>query len=215
MARWDIDVFELGQVVFDLNLPVYDSNFNELSGGSYEQSIEIIKYLMKNQSGNEEIVNQKTFEPWKPYPFEIATNKLHELYDLMYDPGDYDESKKDELLNSLFFKMEDVMHFEDKEKNNGMESNRLPKNDARELGRLRQEKSKWDNSIKAAVLIGIFCDQLSTEGIKITKAKLQDEIHKIGFKDLPKTTIEKIWKALPEQHRKKAGRPPKEKDSNK
>ena len=92
---------------------------------------------------------------------------------------------------------------------------KLSANDARELGRLRTEKHKWDDSISAAVQIGILCRELSEESQQITRAMLEDKIHIFGYKDLPKTTIEKIWKAIPDQHRKKAGRPSKEKVSNK
>ena len=96
-----------------------------------------------------------------------------------------------------------------------MDNKILSANEARELGRLRREKSNWNDSIEAAVQIGIYCNQLSVGDKKITRDNLSNKLFELGFKDLPDTTIEKIWKAIPEKHRKKAGRPSKEKDFNK
>jgi len=76
--------------------------------------------------------------------------------------------------------------------------------DARELGRLRAEKKKWDASIRAAVETGIHCASLANV---ITTAELTDFIVKI--EKLPDTTIDKIWQALPDKYKKKAGRPKK------
>jgi len=76
--------------------------------------------------------------------------------------------------------------------------------DARELGRLRAEKKKWDASIRAAVQVGIHCSEIDDV---ITRDELTDFIVKI--ETLPDTTIDKIWQALPEKYRKKAGRPKK------
>jgi hypothetical protein len=86
----------------------------------------------------------------------------------------------------------------------------LPK-EARELGRLKLEKSKWHDSIKASVLIGLFCKEQEEKQIKITRDMLTGKLFELGFGELPDTTIEKIWKALPEKCRKKAGRPTKNK----
>nr|BDD46989.1 hypothetical protein 7 [Desulfobacteraceae bacterium] len=198
MERWDIDVFELGQFVFELNLPVYDSNYQKQD-----------EFVCRTPEGEEGLTGRVIYTMRASYS-QLAplTNNLYLLHTLINDLNDYNESEKDKILNSLFFKLDDVMRFEENgRKNNGLSA----KKDAQELGRLKREKSGWDDSIKAAVKIGIFCNQLSTKNIEITKNKLTDEIYKLGYKDLPKTTIEKIWKAIPEKYRKKAGRPAKEK----
>jgi hypothetical protein len=70
---------------------------------------------------------------------------------------------------------------------------------------LRIEKKKWDASIVAAVHIGIFCEKLDHP---ITRSELENEIFKIS--DLPYTTIEKIWRTIPDKYRKSAGRPKKQ-----
>jgi hypothetical protein len=74
--------------------------------------------------------------------------------------------------------------------------------ESRELGQLRAEKSKWDASIRAAVETGIHCASLKNV---ITRDQLTDFVIKI--ESLPDTTIDKIWQALPDKYKKKAGRP--------
>lgn len=81
----------------------------------------------------------------------------------------------------------------------------LTDKEKRRLGQLLREKVKWDKSLEAAVHIGLFCAQLNHH---ITRAELEDEIYKID-PDLPNTTVDRIWRAIPEQHRKAAGRPKK------
>lgn len=71
--------------------------------------------------------------------------------------------------------------------------------ESRELGRLRQERGKWESAIKAAVHV--------THEItgKITRGELKDKVYK---HDLPDTTIETIWQALRDRGLTKgAGRP--------
>jgi hypothetical protein len=146
-------------------------------------------------------------------------------------------SKKKLVLQSIFYLFTDIEHFEKKHGKpkvqmepdfdetitnhqrkefemitENTQRDKLSANDARELGRLKNEKRKWDDSISAAVKIGISCQKLQLEGHEITRANLTDEIFKLGYKKLPDTTIDKIWKAIPESYRKKAGRPSKEKE---
>ncbi len=87
------------------------------------------------------------------------------------------------------------------------EKESLTPNEKRELGRLRNEKIKWDSSIKAATIAGIFC---GTQSQLITKKKLRKELesHKL-YLNLSDTTFEKIWKAIPEKHKNLGGRPRK------
>lgn len=111
----------------------------------------------------------------------------------------------------LLFKPSDVEEFE--KENEWLVSKGTDTTDAslsakeqRELGRLQREKAKWDKSLEAAVHIGTFYAQLDHQ---ITRKELADEIYKID-PNLPNTTIDKIWKSIPEQHRKGAGAPKKE-----
>jgi hypothetical protein len=83
---------------------------------------------------------------------------------------------------------------------------KLTAKDARELGRLKNEQEKWDRSIEAAVQVGIFCANM---GRTVVKREVVDEVIKID-RDIPDTTIDKMWKALPDKYRKGAGRPRKE-----
>ncbi|MCK4815709.1 hypothetical protein KA005_08065 [bacterium] len=86
----------------------------------------------------------------------------------------------------------------------GKESRELGK-ESRELGQLRAEKSKWDESIKAAVHIGQW---LATLDNSIIRQNFLDEIQNQRFK-LSATTEDKIWKAIPDKYKHGSGRPPK------
>ena len=185
MERWHVNLDELYQAIFFLHLPVYNSNYKEIVG-----------------------VNPK-------YTEDPREDPLYHLYELTIHPTwPYIGGESvDKILCSLFFRIEDVKEFENKYGAFAQTANNdFINKDARELGRLRREKFKWDDSIKASVHIGIFCNESLEKGVKITKRKLEDKIFKLGFKDLPNTTIEKIWKALPEKYKKKAGRPSKKQE---
>lgn len=76
---------------------------------------------------------------------------------------------------------------------------------ATELGTLRNEKLKWDASIRAAAEIGL----LFFEG-ELPKPTTKDEfVKKFNSKvgGLPDTTVEMIYKALPSEYRHKSGKP--------
>jgi len=69
----------------------------------------------------------------------------------------------------------------------------------RELGRLRQERDKWENAIKAAVHV---THKISG---KIKRDELKDRVYQYN---IPDTTIDIIWKALRDNGLTKgAGRP--------
>ena len=72
----------------------------------------------------------------------------------------------------------------------------------RELGRLRQQKDKWERAIKAAVHATLFSIDR-----KVTREELSNELYKF---ELPDTTLEIIWKGLREERMTKGpGRPKK------
>jgi len=112
-------------------------------------------------------------------------------------------------VEDLFFNPTDIEAFE-----KGHESlmqrvsgaKEVTAEEARELGQLRLEKNKWDSSIIAAFHIGMYCAHL--EQHRITRNELANEVYKIDDK-IPDTTIDKIWKAIPKDLRKDAGRPRK------
>ena len=78
--------------------------------------------------------------------------------------------------------------------------------DKRELGQLRRQKEKWDASINVAVKIGVYCQE---QNRILNRHEIWDQVIHID-KNLPETTIEKIWKAIPEQFRSKGGHPKKD-----
>ena len=108
-----------------------------------------------------------------------------------------------EALEIYFVFKNDIEAFEDKHPEiNSSYSDK----DARLLGQLKREKEKWSLSLEAAIKIGLY---LSTINNEITRNDLFAKLDKDGFSDLPDTTIEKIWKAIPNNYKKSAGRPKK------
>ncbi len=148
--------------------------------------VELVELLMQGlpayERQNGDIVR---VEPDVDYRSEVGSSLL------LFKPSDVEDFEKEhEWLGANSADVNDV-HLSAKEK--------------RELGRLQREKAKWDKSIEAAVHVGLFC---AGQDDQVTRAQLVDEIYKID-PTLPKTTIDKIWKAIPEQYRKGAGAPKK------
>jgi hypothetical protein len=186
LKRWAITPFELGMLIKEGNLKAYNK-FGDLE--DIEQLVTGCNIAFALQPG-------------------LTMDKIEDL----------NLAGVDTFVSDLYFKESELVRFESRNEELMVrkpfnETETTPKplqpDEARELGRLRNEKSKWDNSVEAAVHIGIYCKELDKKGHKITRSMLIDEINVIGFKDLPTTTIEKIWKAIPQKFRKKAGRPPK------
>ena len=92
--------------------------------------------------------------------------------------------------------------------------NGLTAKEKRELGSLRNEKMKFLRSIEVATAIGPIVDEyVKTENRPITRKIFHDLLRDHSFFDIPFTTIDKIWKSLPEKCRHKGGRPAGENDS--
>jgi hypothetical protein len=88
-----------------------------------------------------------------------------------------------------------------------MEQASMDVKEKRELGQLKREKEKWDSSIQASLLIGMFVQKKN----QVLKRKdIKDQLYRIDS-SLPDTAFEKIWKAIPSQYRHKGGRTKKEK----
>jgi hypothetical protein len=93
------------------------------------------------------------------------------------------------------------------------EAETLSVKEKRELGRLRKEKGKWNESIEAAVEAGLHYAKFP-EGETLTKDAFADFIYEAGFKTLPDSTVEKIRAALPDEIKHKGGRPKGRKDAH-
>ena len=114
-------------------------------------------------------------------------------------------------MTDLLFKRTDI---EDFEKTNEMPAKdesdanniKLTAKDARELGRLKNEQEKWYRSLEAAVHVGLFCANM---GRPVGRKEVNDLVNNID-RAIPFTTIDKMWKALPDKYKKGAGRPRKE-----
>jgi hypothetical protein len=157
---------------------------------------------------------KRIMDRWNSSPTELASLICDGLRAFRIEKGERIGVKPEEIqhyddqhMTDLLFRPVDVEEFE---KRFGLmkvlvdQGVALSAEDARELGQLREEKKKWDASIDVAVQTGIHCAKRDDV---ITRDQLTDFIVKIGV--LPDTTIDKIWKALPEKYRKASGRPKK------
>ena len=149
----------------------------------------------------------------KPYSF---VGGLPAQVDIDYEREELFESKEahpPEKLHDWVFRLsnleeiETVFDFPDIHDEAQFEKTPdLSGEEKRELGRLRTEKAKWDRSISAAVHATIFAIEQEQP---IIRDKLKDELYRAGFKDVPDTTFDKIWKAIPLEYRHKGGAPKK------
>ena len=110
------------------------------------------------------------------------------------------------LVSDMLFEIKDVENFEKENPEFKKRGEDLSGKEQRELGQLRREKEKWDRSIEAAVMVGMFCPERKNVLIKDELVKYLIEI---GAGDLPDTTMDRIWGAIPQKYRKTAGRPRK------
>ncbi len=128
--------------------------------------------------------------------------------------------RKNELINTnsifpgmvpnLVFNLTDVEQFEKKHPEllpkESRKEKSLTSEEAIELGRLRTEKTKWNDSIVAAVKAALFC---SRQGRPVTRKQLHDELYRLKLDLIPNTTFDRIWKAIPQDLRHLGGAPKK------
>lgn len=118
--------------------------------------------------------------------------------------------KEDEVIE--FAKKNDLpspegkehLHQEPRRQKDNKKTERLASKEARELGQLRTEKQKWDKSIKVTAHAVLFATK---QGRRITREELWKELEREKLDDIPNTTFERIWKAIPEELRNLGGRP--------
>jgi hypothetical protein len=128
----------------------------------------------------------------KMEPAEIHGFDYNHMTDLLFMPTEIEEFEK---VNDLPIKYEpEANNIEMMAKEN------------RELGQLRREKNKWDNSIAAAVQVGVYCANL---GRALMRREVVDFVNNID-NAIPLSAIEQMWKALPIKYRKGSGRPREE-----
>ncbi len=149
---------------------------------------------------------------WNMDKYELLYQIQHGLAPLYLCDGDWFEVEDISRIEpsygpELLFRPQDIEKYEEENDWIVSDDNRssVSGKEAQELGRLRKEKAKWNSSIVAAVQIGLSCGNLEE---RITRAQLQDKVYEIDS-DIPNTVIDKIWKALPENVKQQAGRPPK------
>jgi len=159
---------------------------------------------------------KRVMERWDSSSTELASFIYQGLPACRMENGKYVEVKPEEIkdydgehMTDLLFRPVDVEEFEKQPGLIDLLLDRgvaLSAQEARELGGLREEKKKWDSSIVAAVQVGV---NFANLGRQIIRDELKDFIYKTD-KTMPNTTIDKIWKALPDKYKKGSGRPKKE-----
>jgi hypothetical protein len=156
---------------------------------------------------------KRLMKRWRCSRAELLSLTFHGLPPFWFRKGEPLDVKPEEIEDcdssnfaELLFRPRDVLALESDPEFMEVMKGDIPMaaQEARELGQLREEKKKWDASIRAAVETGIHCANLSD---LMTRDQLTDFI--VKTESLPDTTIDKIWKALPDKYKKKAGRPKK------
>lgn len=154
---------------------------------------------------------------WKVSSTELAAYIYDGLPAYRMEEGKFKKVAPEELrdfdmehMTDLLFFPAEVMGFEKElgfaiKEDQDNQSGSLDAKEARELGLLRREKAKWESSIKVALQIGMHCINLDHQ---ITRDELTDAAYGIDA-ELPDTTIDKIWQAIPDKYKKGAGRPRK------
>jgi hypothetical protein len=148
-------------------------------------------------------VNDRTFA------VIVYDNKIP-AYDIHYERLDPEEALHT-FIEDQKFRSEDIENFE-LENEHMLDIDKyylktvLNAKEKRELGQLRREKEKWDSSINVAVKIGGYCQE---QNRVLNRHEIWDQVIHID-KNLPDTTIEKIWKAIPQQYKSKGGHPKKQ-----
>lgn len=154
---------------------------------------------------------RRIVERWKIYTTELGSYIYQGLPAYEMAEGEFIKVPANEIsrfdedrMTDLVFRPSDIEAFE--EKNDLLQNeSQMAAEDARELGRLRVEKKAWDKSIVAAVRIGLFC---ASKGGEFVRGDIYDEIMNID-QGIPNTTMNTIWKAIPDKYKKGPGRPRK------
>jgi len=161
---------------------------------------------------------QRLLERWNVPPTELALFIYQGLPAYKMEKGKILKMEPEEIHDFDFSHMTDLLFtrtdIEDFEKANELptkdesdaNNRELTAKDARELGRLKNEQEKWDRSIEAAVQVGLFCANI---GRPVVRKEVNNLVNLMDIA-IPFTTIDKMWKALPDKYKKGAGRPRKE-----
>jgi hypothetical protein len=114
-------------------------------------------------------------------------------------------------VDTMAFELIDVKRYEEKHPEYKPQEDPKPEpldgKDRRKFGQLKREKLKWDESLKVAVHIGIFCSKKKERTVK--RKMVWDEVYS-NFSLIEDATIERIWTAIPDKYRKGPGAPQKD-----
>jgi len=158
---------------------------------------------------------QRLLDRWGIPPTELASFIYQGLPAYKMEKGEICKMEPKEIhdfdsshMTDLLFMRTDIEDFEkvnelpakDESDANNI---KVTGKDGRELGRLRDEQRRWHSSIAASVHVGLFCASM---GRPVVRKEVNDLVNNID-RAIPFTTIDKMWKALPDKYKKGAGRP--------
>lgn len=196
MKRWGVDAQKLAEYILDCDLDPVDGKGSIIYGGqgcgleTGMVDIERIVSQMEFTRFSVEFIEQNS---------DIYTEnikKFEEEFNWTAPPGSPQPTKRVEPITENSEPGKQATQHDP-------EASMLTNEEKRTLGQLEREKEKWDISIEAAVTIGIY---VASANGRVMRKEIQDEVYKVDG-DIPKTTIERIWKAIPVKYRKQGGRP--------
>lgn len=198
-------------------------NYEELCGKQFNGGIKNVSFLPDDAGASERLTYTEILKRWdkdasilKNFIITGDLPAFHYAHGAWLNPEDNDFDLYNIHLEDIFFLKTDVEEVEHLNpwlnKNNTAPENLDPMNgqEKRELGQLRIEKKKWNDSIQAAVQIGMWVE--AQKG-KLKREEVKDKLYEID-RDIPNTTFEKIWKAIPAEYRHSGGRPKKTKEDD-
>jgi hypothetical protein len=215
-----------GSIIFlgvKINRPDYEKILSEedilgkfeciglLLGFEIESFWEVVAVARKNNheflSLLDEIHEKISFsaQEGKLSPLKRESGFLGPDYSSLACYGAASEMRKQPYFNTLKFVMwaKEKSYKIPKEINGlGDVQTPLTKHESQELGRLRIEKEKWNDSIKASIELGLWLGGIN---YKITHFDLKEKILS-KFPDIPAITINDIiWKAIPPEYKNTGG----------
>ena len=173
---------------------------------------------MEYNTNSSYLSGRELIERWRVRPIDLQTmiseGKLYYTFDGQQLECGYIYGS----LGEVYFPKNDIHEYEKKhpelkpqektlvEQTESQDDNSpLDSNERQELGRLRNEKIKWDASIKVALEIGRWLASVSK---KIKKAEFDNKVYRLNSK-LPNSTRDKIWSIVSSDYKNTAGRPKK------
>jgi hypothetical protein len=206
LKRWPfVDAFELAMAILYKGLPAFDPISREFIDPTFAN-----RWLLKDGIAAKDFIEQLRFRESDVREFEskhFSDHKSMEVEPMADDRENVYRKTLEKIIDSATERGCEHCITKLYAKKGLLDLKKMgpSKNESQELGRLRKEKEKWNLSIEAAVKSAIhFCRDAKKP---VTHAELSDFVYKEVNKTVTTTSIDKIWKAFPDDLKKDAGRP--------